>query len=152
MSAPLADNEFTPEQQAEFEKHFSYNDTAEISAEEWALAKEIFDTPEKFKLLRKVLQIFTPEERGLTYVERDSLIERDTDLARYGLEVMISKLADDRIRSSLLSFYHNLRQHKVADLKAEKRKENEEAFEDEKKKEELEQSRDQEKKRFGDNL
>lgn len=152
VSIILIMEQFTDEQKKQFEEHYSYSDAAEITAEEWEELKAVFDTPEKLRLLRKVLQVFTFEERGLTIPTPNEAIEKTDNLASYGLQVMVAQLADERIRKALLSFYIGLRNRKVDDLKTQFEKENAETLAEEKKQEKLEAEREQAKKQFGDNL
>jgi len=143
----------TPEQTKELEEMYSYTDSAHYTDEELDLAKIMFDTPEKFKLLRKILQVLTPEERGLTISSSQSLVEANiTDLNKYAIETAVNNLADEKIKQLLYSFYRLLRNDIITKKTKELSEKNDKEAEETKRKEEFEKNRDKEVKNLGENL
>jgi len=143
----------TPEQTKELEEMYSYTDSAHYTDEELDLAKIMFDTPEKFKLLRKILQVLTPEERGLTISSSQSLVEANvTDLNKYAIETAVNNLSDEKIKQLLYSFYRLLRNDIITKKTKELSEKNDKEAEETKRKEEFEKNRDKEVKNLGENL
>ena len=90
---------------------YSYSDEADITEADLALASQMFDTPEKFKLLRKILGFHTAKERGLTFKSPISLVDADSkQLQEYAIAVQVSELSDERIRKALVQMYLQLRE------------------------------------------
>jgi len=147
------ENEFTPEQKKAFSEVYLYSDDAEISEAELEMARGMFDTPEKFRLLRKILQVFTPNERGLTYTSVQSLVKAEqTDLNAYALESAVQHLAQEKVRQSLLQFYLRLREREVGKLKEKFSKQNKAEFEEKKRTEEFEEQKKADERGVGINL
>jgi len=140
-------------QKKELEEMYSYTDSAHYTDEELDLAKIMFDTPEKFKLLRKILQVLTPEERGLTIASSQSLVQADvTELHKYAIETAVNNLADEKIKQLLYSFYRLVRNNIVTAKTKEFEKINEKEEEEKKRTEEFAKNRDKEIKNLGQNL
>ncbi len=140
-------------QKKELESMYDYTDKAHYSDEELELARLMFDTPEKFKLLRKILQVLTPEERGLTISSSQSLVEANvTDLNKYAIETAVNELADQKVKQLLYSFYRLLRNDIITKKTKEMVESNEKEADEQKKKEEFEKNRDKEVKNLGENL
>lgn len=153
MYEQKATDTFTPEQEKQFDEAFSYSDKAEVTTEEYATLREMLDTPEKYRILRKILQVYTAEERGVTYQSVQSLVQaNETDLKAYGLESAIQHLAYERVRQSLLSLYMKLQKHAVGTLKDKFKEENTKKFEEEKRAEEFKVNQEKEKRTLGENL
>lgn len=134
------DSDLKPEQQKVLEEIYQYVDSGHLTEEDLKLGAEMFDSPEKFKLLRKILGVLTKEERGLTFVSAQSLVQADvTDLQKYAVETAVNNLADEKIRNSLFSFYRNLRAYLVNEKKTEFDEQNQAEFEEEKRKEAFEE-------------
>jgi hypothetical protein len=147
------ENEFTPEQQKQFNEAYSYQDKAEITEDEMNTARAMFDTPEKFRILRKFLQILTQDERGVTYTGIQSLVQAsESDLKTYALESAVQHLAYEKVRQALLNFYLKLHDAKLRDLKKVATAENKKQFEEDKRTEEYLKEKEEAKKRVGDNL
>lgn len=145
--------DYTPEQTEVLETIYGYSDKANYSEEELAIAREMFDKPEKFALLRKILQVLTPDERGLTLKNPQAFVDADIkDLQKYALETAVNNLADEKVRQSLYAFYRLMRSIVVADKKAEFDAANQESFEEEQRSEEFKQEEQQEKRTLGENL
>ena len=140
-------------QKKELEEMYLYTDSAHYSDEELDLAKIMFDTPEKFKLLRKILQVLTPEERGLTIASSQSLVQADvTELHKYAIETAVNNLADEKIKQLLYSFYRLVRNNIVTAKTKEFEKINEKEEDEKKRTEEFAKNRDKEIKNLGQNL
>jgi len=143
----------TPEQIKQLDEVYQYSDSAHYSDEELETAKAMFDTPEKFKLLRKILQVLTPAERGLTISSSQALVEANvTDLNKYAIETAVNELADQKIKQLLYSFYRLIRTNIVTGMTKDFEEKNETEAEEVKKKEEFEKNRDKEIKNLGANL
>lgn len=132
---------------------YSYTEKAHYSEEDFKMAKKMFDTPEKFSLLRRILQVLTPEERGLTINSSQSLVEASvTDLNKYAIETAVNELADQKVKQLLYSFYRLLRNNIVVEKTKEMETFNDKEAEELKRKEEFEKNRDKETKNLGQNL
>lgn len=108
----LNENGLTDAQEKEVCAVFGYVDEYEINEADLERAREMFKTPEDFKLLRKMLGIHTPNEMGITYKSPHKLHQAELENKEaWAIETAVSQLADERIRSSLLGFYASLRGH-----------------------------------------
>ena len=145
--------ELTSEQKEELAQVFQYREKAEYTDEEIKLLGEMFDTPEKLLILRKVLSIFTEDERGLSFPSPQNLVQAsETDLKTYAIETAINNLAVEKIRIALLSLYRMLKASKTADKKEEFEKKNIKDFEEDKKKKKFNEEVEQAKEHLGENL
>lgn len=134
------DSDLKPEQQRVLEEIYQYADEGHLTEADLRLGAEMFDTPEKFKLLRKILGVLTREERGLTFVSPQSVVQADvTELHKYAIETAVNNLADEKIRTSLFSFYRNIKAYLVAEKKAQFDEQNQAEFEEEQRKEKFEE-------------
>lgn len=134
--------DLTLEQQRVLKEIYQYSDSGQLSEEDLKLGAAMFDTPEKFKLLRKILGILTYEERGLTFLSPQSLVRAElSDLQKYAVETAVNNLADEKIRNALFSFYRNLRTYLVKEKTAEFNEENQAEFEEEKRREKFEEEK-----------
>lgn len=155
MSEPLQLNEngLTAEQEQIVREVYQYSDKYELTDEDMKLAAEMFDKPEKFLLLRKLLGIYTPNEAGVTFKSPHKLLEASVaDLEAYGLESAVSNLADERIRMSLISLYNRVRHHIQSKMSGKFKAENEKADADAKLSEEFADEQEQSKRRVGPHL
>lgn len=140
-------------QKKELESMYDYSDLAHYTSDELELAKIMFDTPEKFRLLRKILQVLTPEERGITISSAQSLVEANvTDLHKYAIETAVNNLADEKVKQLLYSFYRLLRNDIVTKKTEEFKIKNDREAEELKRKEAFEKNRDKETRNLGENL
>lgn len=140
-------------QKKQLEEIFKYTDKASIKDEEFELAKKMFDTPEKFDLLRRMLSVFITEEQGIVRPDiKASFDLRPDDMAKYGMQVAVETLAQEKIRQSLLSFYFQLKNHLVTEKTKEFELENKEEAEELKKKEEFEAQQEIETRELGENI
>ncbi len=96
--------ELSREQEKTLSEVFQYTDKADISDAEIELARQMFDSPEKFVLLRKILGVITQEERGIHY-EGELAGLTANSFEAYGIEALIKKNTDDRIKRGLGSLY-----------------------------------------------
>ena len=113
--------DLTPEQEAELVAIYQYTDKADITDSEIALAREMFNSPEKLVLLRKMLGIITMEERGIGYEGPNSSIAAD-DFEKLGIETAIQKNVEARIKRGILTMYNlikgTLKQEAKAEMEA----------------------------------
>lgn len=132
---------------------FQYRDKAEYTDEELALARQMFDTPEKFALLRKILQVLTPEERGITMPDPRSFVDLDPEKAtKYAFDMAVLLKTDETIRQMLVQFYRVLRANIQETKKAEFEAQNQADFEEGKRTEEYEEGKAAEERTLGENL
>lgn len=149
----MEDKNYTPEQVEVLETVYGYSDKANYSDEEIALARKMFDTPEKFALLRKILQVLTPAERGLTIKNPQAFVDASVqDLQKYAIETAVNNLADEKIRQTLYAFYRLVRQTIVQEKKNEFDAVNKESFDEQKRTEEFNAEEERQKKTFGEQL
>lgn len=132
---------------------FQYRDKAEYSEEELALARQMFDTPEKFALLRKILQVLTQEERGISMPDPRSFIDLDPEKARkYAFDMAVLLKTDETIRQMLVQFYRVLRGNIQETMKADFETQNQADFEEKKRTEAYEEEKESEERTLGENL
>lgn len=141
----------TEEQEHVLDTVFDYRDGAELTEDEQQAIREMFDTPDKLRILRKVLGIFTQDERGLTIPDPKSNVSAES-YEQLGREVAIQRAADEKVRGSLLSLYQLLRQTHRGEKKAEFEAANREQADEEKRTEEHEAEQDVEKRAVGPNV
>lgn len=145
--------ELTKEQKEELDNIFQYKEKAEYTKDEIELLKVMFDSPEKLLVLRKALSIFTEDERGLTFSSPQNLVQASvSDLHTYAIETAVNNLAQEKVRTSLLSLYRMLHSSKVVEKRAEFEAKNKEDFEEGKKKEKFNEDNKEADKILGDNL
>lgn len=150
---PVNERGLTDEQELALREVYSYVDEAEYTEEDFALARKMFDTPEKFKLLRKILGIHTREERGITFKSTTALVDANPNqLQEYAIAVAVSELADERIRKALASMYVQLRERNRESKADEFRKQNEVEVKEAALTEEFEDQQAEEKRQVGENL
>lgn len=149
----MQESTITPEQQLEIDNAFSYQEGSEMTQKEIDMVIEMFDVPEKFLVLRKMIQIFTPEERGLNIPNASAAIDTlPEDLEKYGLKVAIEARADEKVRQALASFYRKVQLLKMREKREELEARNIEDHEEEKAKEKMEEEDEEAKQNFGVNL
>lgn len=91
---------------------YAYDDERYISPEEIQTLREMFNTSDKLKLLRKVLNIFTTQEEGIISPISDIYIgkaDANRNAEEYGKAVLINNLADKKIRDSLAFVYQTIK-------------------------------------------
>lgn len=153
MSESTTEPELKPEQIKILQDAYAYRDDAEYTEEDLKLAKQMFDTPEKFKLLRKIFGVHTPNERGITMPTIQAFVDADLgDLKKYAVETAVNHLADEKVRKALVNFYVLLRGNIRGEMQAGFDKENAEEVKEKKQTEEFEAKQEDEKKIVGDHL
>lgn len=149
----MQESTITPEQQKEIDNVYSYQESAELTPKEIEMVVEMFDVPEKFLVLRKMMQVFTSEERGLvipnSYVAIDALPE---DLEKYGLKVAIESRADEKVRQALSSFYRKVQLLKMREKREELEEKNLIDHEEAKAREKMDEEDTEAQQNFGENL
>lgn len=96
---------------------YKYQSKAELTAGEIETITEMFDKPEKFVVLRKLLQVLTDEERDIQIPSEAAMISTSPeDLKEYGLKVAINMRADEKIRQALLSMYTKVKTWHVSQV------------------------------------
>jgi len=145
--------ELTEEQQKILNDVFQYSDKAEFTPEDLDVAAEMFDTPEKFALLRRILGAFTPNERGISMASAEAFVEASPeDREKYAFNMAVSVRSDETIRQSLVGFYRVLRRHIQDKMKADFEKKNQEDFDEAKRKEDYENERSDDAKNLSEQL
>ena len=143
----------TKEQTEILEKEYGYVDKAHYSEADLKLAKEMFDKPEKFALLRKILQVITPVERGLMFPNPQALVSADpTDLNKYAIESAVNNLADEKVRQTLVAFYKLIKGELVDKKREDFKAENLAKFKEQQNIEKMEEAKKEDAKKFGENL
>lgn len=144
----------TDEQKKELEKMYSYQDKANYTEEEFELARKMFDTPEKFGMLRRILQVLGQDERGLLIPSSSqSFVDTPiTELHKYAIESAVNHLADEKVRQLLFSFHRLLKTHIVKEKTKEMEAQNQKDEDEKNKKEEYEKNKDKEVLNLGKNL
>jgi hypothetical protein len=146
-------SDLTSEQEAILSEVYGYSDTAHYTEEDIELAKVMFDTPEKFALLRKILQVLTPEERGITIPGEVHFVDaKPEDRERFAFAVAVDYRADEKIRGTLVSFYQLLKGQFKKDKKEEFEKQNQEEFDEKKRSEVHEEKVEEDQRTVGTNL
>ena len=149
----LNESGLTEAQEKEVCAVFGYVDEYEITEADLVRAREMFKTPEDFKLLRKMLGIHTPNESGITFKSPHKLHQAELENKEaWAIETAVSQLADERIRTSLLGFYASLRGHIQVKMTEEFKASNDQKASEAKNTEEFEEQETQDKKKVGDNL
>lgn len=149
----LNERGLTPEQEKEVAEAFLFADKAEFSEEDIAMAREMFDSPEKFQLLRKILGVFTAEERGLAFKSPQALVEADPqEVQKYGIASAIDALADEKVRKALLSFYVRIRGEVQGTMTNTFKAENEQAIDEAKRTEAFNEEQEEKNRPVGPNL
>lgn len=151
--ATLNENGLTAEQEKSVQEAYMFTDKAEYTEEDIALAREMFDTPEKFQLLRKILKVFTPEERGLAFKTPQALVEADPkEVQVYGVASAIDALADEKVRKALLGFYVLIRGHVQQDMSEGLKKQNDDDIAEAQRTEEFNAEQEEKNRPVGENL
>lgn len=145
--------DLTKEQEAILSEVYAYADKAHYTEEDIELAKQMFDTPQKFHLLRKILQVLTPEERGITIPGEVHFVDaKPEDKERFAFAVAVDYRTDEKIRGTLVAFYKLLQGQLKAEKKAEFEKENQDAFDEKKRTEAYEEKVAEDQRDVGENL
>ncbi len=132
---------------------YMYRDKAEYTEEELAMARQMFDTPEKFALLRKILQVLTPEERGLTMASSQAFVETPpSDHAKFAFDMAVAIRTDETIRQMLVQFYRVLRGNIQDVMKLDFEEKNQADFEEKQRTEAYEEQKESEDRQVGPNL
>lgn len=146
-------SDLTPEQELILSETYGYSDKAHYTEEDIELAKTMFDTPEKFALLRKILQVLTPEERGLTIPGEVHFVDaKPEDRERFAFAVAVDYRTDEKIRGTLVSFYQLLKGQIKKEKKAEFEKQNQEEFEEKNRTEEYDEKVAEDERTVGERL
>lgn len=149
----LNEKGLTPEQEKSIQEAYMFTDKAEYTEEDLQLAREMFDTPEKFQLLRKILKVFTPDERGLAFKSPQALVEADPqEVQKYGIASAIDALADEKVRKALLGFYVLLRGDMQQEMTEILKEENIETIDEQKRTEEFDEQQEENARTVGENL
>lgn len=143
----------TAEQKKTLQEVFHYQDSADYTAEDLKLAREMFDTPEKFKLLRKILQVLTPSEKGMTIPTSPAFVDATPEeKEKFAYAVAVDLRADEKIRQTLVSFYRLLREDIQSEMKKDFEESNKAEFEEKQRTEEYEEKKEIENREVGENL
>jgi len=147
------DFSLTEDQQKEINSIFLYSDQYEVTEKDFERLNEMFETPEDFLLLRKMLGIHTPNEAGITFKSPHKLIEASiADREAYAIETAVSQMADERIRMALLNTYARLRNFKKENKAEALEAKNQAEFEEEKHTEEFEEAQEEQERTLAPNL
>lgn len=143
----------TEEQEKELNNVYSLQEGADLTDSEIDTLVKMFDKPENFVLLRKVLRVLTPDELGISYNnDIKQLGLNPEDWEKYGKQVAIVQLADEKIRQALFNFYKMIQTHKMSEKRKEFEIENQKKIEQEKINEEVNRQREEEKQIYAEHL
>lgn len=152
-AVPVNENGLTADQENIIRGVYQYSDKYELTEDDMNLAAEMFDKPEKFLLLRKLLGIHTPNEAGCSFKSPHKMLEASVaDMQAYGIESAISNLADERIRVALVGTYNKVRNHIQVNMADTFKAANEKEAAEAKLSEEFAEEKEQEKQIVGPNL
>lgn len=132
---------------------YKYQSKAELTTEEIDTIVKMFDTPEKFIVLRKMLQVLTQEERDIIVPSEEAMIDvNPQEMAKYGLQVAINMRADEKIRQALLSMYQKVKTYHQTELEKTLEFEEVKTKEEEEKREQMQEEDELAKQRVGENI
>jgi len=155
MSATAPENErgLTDEQEKILSEVFLFEEGGDLSEQDVKTLAGMFDTPAKFVLLRRALQVLTPAERGLTIKDSKAFIETQPhDYAKFAFDMAVDMRADEKVRQSLVSLYRRVGKHYVEQKRAEFEDQNKEAFEERQKTEAYEAGKEEEARDVGERI
>lgn len=147
--------DYTKEQQDILKDVYKYDGAVSLTKEERDILVAMFENPQSFVILRKILNIFTNVERDIVLPSEEIGLSEEgipADFAHYGQKVYVNALADEKIRKNLLSIYSTIRAWKVAQKEEEFAAEAEEEKKEEEVKEKMEEEKELSKKRVGENV
>lgn len=145
--------ELTPEQEEILQNVFLYEEAGDLSESDIETLTKMFDTPQKFVLLRRALQVLTPAERGMTIKDSKTFIEASpSDVTKYAFEMAVDLRADEKVRQSLVSLYMRVRKAVAKNMKEGFEKENQEAFDEAEQTEDYDAKQAEENRTLGPNL
>lgn len=98
------DSTLSDEQKKVVEDVFNWKEKAEYTDEEIEMLRDMFPTPDKIALLRKVLRAFNNEEYGFLYPLPINNIQGD-DFEELGRNLTIQRQVDERVRGALATLY-----------------------------------------------
>lgn len=107
-------NMLTDEQNKIVENIFAYRDDAELSDDDINELAKMFSSSKRFVLLRKMLQLYTIQERGLFHVSNLAPIQGQS-FEEIGRNVVIERAVDERIRIALARVFITVRDKKRSD-------------------------------------
>lgn len=146
-------SELKPEQEAVLEGIFQFSEKGDLSEEDTATLAAMFDSPDKFVLLRRAMNILTADERGLTMKNPLQFVEASpSDREKYAFEVAVELRADEKVRGGLISLFRRVHKHIVDAKRAEFEKQNAAEFEEQQRTEEFDEKQEEESRHVGPNL
>ena len=147
------ENNLTEDNKKVLSETYSLTDGYHISDEEMKIAKEMFDTPEKFVILRKIFGIVTENEKGLTGMNSQALIDADSkDLTQYAIQTLINTQTEENIRKALANFYIRLQREIRTELMEGMQEQNTKDFDEVERTKEFESEEEVKKRTVGENL
>ncbi len=103
-------------QQKILSEDFNYSEKCEITQEEIDSLVDVFDTPEKLVLLRKLFLVVTEEERGVTVITPHAG-DGQADFEKFGQLTYINQLVQQEIKDALTKAYELVtKQRKINQL------------------------------------
>lgn len=147
--------DYTKEQQQILKDVYKYDGAVSLTQEEKDILIAMFENPQSFVILRKILNIFTNVERDIVLPSEEIGLSEEgipADFAYYGQKVYVNALADEKIRKNLLSTYSTIKAWKVSQKEEEFAKEAEDEKKEEEVKEQIEEEQELAKQRVGENV
>lgn len=155
MSATAPENErgLTKEQEEILSEVFMFEEAGDLSEKDIETLAGMFDSPAKFVLLRRALQVLTPAERGLTIKDSKTLIETQPhDIQQFAFDMAVDLRSDEKVRQSLVSLWRRVGKFYHDKKKAEFEAQNQEDFEQEKRAEESREQDEDAERTVGERL
>lgn len=146
-TAPENERGLTEEQEKVLSEVFLFEEGGDLSEEDVKTLAGMFDTPAKFVLLRRALQVLTPAERGLTIKDSKAFIETQPhDYEKFAFDMAVDMRADEKVRQSLVSLYRKVGKHFVEKKRAEFEQQNKADFEEKQRTEAYEAGKEEEER------
>lgn len=155
MSATAPENKggLTEDQERILSEVFMFSEAGDLSDDDVKTLAEMFDTPAKFQLLRRALQVLTPAERGLTIKDSKTFIETQPhDFQQYAFDMAVDLRADEKVRTSLVSLWRRVGQFYVGKKREEFEAQNQAAFEEGQRTEAYEEEKEGEDRTVGERV
>lgn len=152
-TAPEVQADLTDDQQKVLSEVFQFEEGGDLSESDIEMLAAMFDTPAKFVLLRRALQVLTPAERGLTFKDSKAFIETPAhDVQQYAFDMAVDLRSDEKVRTSLVSLWRRIGKFYVEKKRAEFEAQNKAEFEEKQRTEEYDEKQEEDRREIGDRI
>lgn len=153
IQVPVDPKELTPEQNNQIAHEFLYQEEADLSEEDMDRLSEIFGAPEDLKLIRKLLNVVTRDERGFLHQDPLAAIQADdADLKKYAIDCAVELLASEKVRNALNSGYVRIKRHRQKKMATDMENQNQADFEEEQRTEEFDEEQEERNRNLPPNV